>query len=84
MPVPQDRCPECGHPLYESRFDTTFRLTDGTERICLDLAGGLCQACTQLYVDPDVVDLLDLRRGRCIFAIESDTVLLRRASRFAD
>lgn len=84
MPVTQDRCPECGHPLYESRFDTTFRFTDGSERICLDLAGGLCQACTQLYVDPGVVDLLDLRRGRCVFAIESDTVLVRRASPLAD
>ncbi len=70
--------------LYESRFDTTFRYPDGSERLCLDLVGGLCQPCNQLYVDPDLIDMLDLRRGRCVFAIESDAVLSGRAAGFAD
>ncbi len=84
MSVRRDRCPECGRLLHESRFDTTFRHPDGSERICLDLAGGLCQSCNQLYVDPATIELLDLRRGRCVFAIESDSVLLARAAPFAD
>jgi hypothetical protein len=84
MSVRGDHCPECDRPLYESRFDTTFRYPDGSERICLDLIGGLCQPCNQLYVDPEAIDMLDLRRGRCVFAIESETVLSRRTAGFTD
>jgi hypothetical protein len=84
MSVHRDRCPECDRPLYESRFDTTFRYPDGGERLCLDLVGGLCRPCGQLYVDPDVIEILDLRRGRCVFAIESDAVLSGRTAGFAD
>ena len=57
MSVHRDHCPECDRPLYESRFDTTFRYPDGSERLCLDLVGGLCQPCNQLYVEPDLIDM---------------------------
>ena len=75
----RDRCPECGHHLINTRFDTTFRLTDRTERLCFGIPGGLCEDCNQLYIDPDLIELLDLGDGRCVFAIESDLVLQDRA-----
>ena len=84
MTIRQDHCPECGRTLFESRFDTTFRLDDGVERLCFSLPGGLCLDCNQLFADPDDIDRLGLRRGRCVFAIESDAVLVQRATRFAD
>jgi hypothetical protein len=84
MSVRRDQCPECGRPLHESSFDTTFRHPDGSERLCFDLAGGLCQPCNQLYVDPAVIELLDLRGGRCVFAIESDAVLMGWPARSTD
>lgn len=84
MTLRQDRCPECGRVLHESRFDTTFRLEDGSERLCFGLIGGLCVHCNQLFADPDDIDHLGLRQGRCIFAIESDGVLRERAAYLAD
>jgi hypothetical protein len=75
----RDRCPECGHRLIHTRFDTTFRLTDRTERLCFGIPGGLCEDCRQLYIDPDLIELLDLADGRCVFAIESDLVIQDRA-----
>ena len=41
--------------------------------------GGLCEDCHQLYIDPDLIELLDLRDGRCVFAIESDLVVQEQA-----
>ncbi len=84
MTARQDRCPECGRRLHESRFDTAFRLEDDSERLCFDLRGGLCLQCNQLFADPDDIEALGLRRGRCVFAIESDSVLRERAAHFAD
>jgi hypothetical protein len=75
----QERCPACRRPLIGSRFDTTFRLADGSERLCFGIPGGLCGACHQLYIDPDLIELLDLGSGRCTFAIESDLVLQEQA-----
>jgi hypothetical protein len=63
-----------------SRFDTTFRLPDRSERFCFGLSGGLCEDCHQLYIDPELVELLDLGQGRCVFAIESDKVLQEKAT----
>ncbi len=80
----RDRCPECGRRLINTRFDTTFRLTDRTERLCFGIPGGLCHDCNQLYIDPDLIELLDLTDGRCVFAIESDLVLQERAWSSAD
>jgi len=41
--------------------------------------GGLCEDCHQLYIDPDMIELLDLGDGRCVFAIESDLVVQEQA-----
>jgi hypothetical protein len=84
MTIRQDHCPECGGALHDSRFDTTFRLEDGSERLCFSLPGGLCVRCNQLFADPDDIERLGLRWGRCIFAIESDDVLMERAAHLAD
>jgi hypothetical protein len=46
--------------------------------------GGLCEDCHQLYIDPDLIELLDLREGRCVFAIESDRVVQEQAWSSAD
>lgn len=80
----RDRCPECGRQLLNSRFDTAFRMADRTERLCFGIPGGLCRPCHQLYLDPDLIELLDLDRARCTFAIESDLVLQQRAWSSAD
>ena len=58
MSPERERCPACRRPLIGSRFDTTFRLADGSERLCFGIPGGLCGACHQLYIDPDLIDLL--------------------------
>ena len=79
-----EHCPGCGRHLVLSRFDTTFRLPDKSERLCFGIPGGLCGACHQLYLDPELVDNLDLGEGRCVFAIESDVVLQDRAWSSAD
>jgi hypothetical protein len=75
----RERCPECGRRLVNSRFDTTFRMPDRSERLAFSIPGGLCEDCHQLYIDPELIDLLDLGRGRCVFAIESDLVLQEQA-----
>jgi hypothetical protein len=79
MTVRQDHCPECGGALHESRFDTSFRLDDGSERLFFSLPGGLCLRCNQLFADPEDIERLGLRSGRCVFAIESDDVVMARA-----
>ena len=63
-----------------SIYDTTFRMPDGSELLCFAVPGSLCSTCSQLFVEPDLIDALDLGEGRCIFAIESDTTLGERAS----
>jgi hypothetical protein len=68
-------CPVCNRKLFNSRFDTTFRLADGSERFFFGLPASLCEPCQQLYLDPDLIELLSVPEGRCTFAIESDTVL---------
>lgn len=71
----RERCPQCQRSLINSHFDTTFRLADETERLCFSVPGSLCEDCQQLYIDPELIDTLDVRAGRCVFAIESDLVL---------
>jgi hypothetical protein len=80
----RDCCPGCGRHLIITRFDTTFRLQDRTERLCFGIPGGLCEDCHQLYIDPELVERLGLGEGRCVFAIESDMVLQEQASSSAD
>jgi hypothetical protein len=75
----RDRCPQCSRSLINSRFDTTFRLPTGTEKLCFGIPGGMCEDCHQLYIDPELIELLDLGAGRCVFAIESDRVLQDQA-----
>jgi len=82
MAFAQDRCPACGRRLISSRFDATFRMLDDTERLAFAIPGELCGECSQLYIDPDLIELLDLPDGRCTFAIESDLVLQERASSY--
>ena len=84
MTFVQERCPQCGRSLTATRFDTTFRLPDETERLCFGIPGSLCEDCHQLYVDPELIDLLDLGTGRCVFAIQSDSVLQEKARSGAD
>ena len=80
----RDRCPACERRLITTRFDTTFRLPDRSERLCFGIPGGLCEDCSQLYIDPDLIELLDLGEGRCVFAIESDLVVQEQAWSSAD
>jgi hypothetical protein len=55
-------------------------MPDGSERLCFAIPASLCTDCHQLYLDPDLIDLLDIPDGRCVFAIESDVVLRERAA----
>ncbi len=80
----RDRCPGCSRRLIITRFDTTFRLSDGSERLCFGIPGGLCEDCHQLYIDPELIGLLELGEGRCVFAIESDAVVQEQAWSSAD
>jgi hypothetical protein len=79
-----ERCPHCSRRLVTTRFDTTFRLPDGSERLCFGIPGSLCEDCHQLYVDPGLIELFDLGTGRCVFAIQSDSVMLEEAWSSAD
>lgn len=76
----REHCPGCSKRLVESRFDATFRMPDRTERLCFGVAAALCADCHQLYLDPELITLLDVRDGRCVFAIETDSVLQERAA----
>ena len=80
----RDRCPGCSRRLIITRFDTTFRLSDRTERLCFGIPGGLCEDCHQLYIDPELIELFGLGDARCVFAIESDIVLQEEAWSSAD
>ena len=84
MPSARERCPRCGMRLVGTRFDTTFRLPDRSERLCFGIPGGLCEDCYQLYVDPELIEALELGQGRCVFVIESDTVGQEQAWSRAD
>jgi len=77
-------CPVCNRKLFNSRFDATFRLPNGAERFFFALPASLCAICQQLYLDPDLIDLLAVPEGRCTFAIETDQVLVREAWSSAD
>ena len=72
-------CPVCNRKLFNSRFDATFRLEDGSEKFFFGLPASLCEVCQQLYLDPDLIELLAVPEGRCTFAIETDAVLLHGA-----
>jgi hypothetical protein len=74
----RDLCPECGETLLASRFDTVFRMPDESERLCFEVVASLCGSCRQLYLAPELIGILDVAEGRCIFAIESDVVLRER------
>ncbi len=76
----RERCPACRRRLITTRFDTAFRMPDQSERLCFGIPGGLCEDCHQLYIDPELIDLLDLASGRCTFAIESDLVIQEQAA----
>jgi hypothetical protein len=80
----RERCPACSRRLIITRFDTTFRNPDRSERLCFGIPGGLCEDCLQLYIDPDLIELLDLGDARCVFAIESDVVVQEQAWSSAD
>jgi hypothetical protein len=80
----REQCPQCSRGLVTSRFDATFRMADATERLCFAIPAALCRDCHQLYIDPDLIELLDVAGGRCVFAIESDVVLQERAWASAD
>ena len=44
-------CPACTRSLISSRFDTTFRLPDGDERLFFGLPASLCEtasSCTSI------------------------------------
>lgn len=77
-------CPVCSRSLISSRFDTTFRLSAGDERYFFGIPASLCEKCQQLYLDPDLIELLDIPDGRCTFAIETDQVLVAEAWSSAD
>ena len=77
-------CPICSRSLVSSRFDATFRLPDGDERLFFGIPASLCGLCQQLYLDPDLIELLEVPEGRCTFAIETDQVLLGQAWQSAD
>ncbi len=79
-----DVCPVCSKSLISSRFDATFVLPGGTERLLFGLPASLCDVCQQLYLDPDLIDLLEVPQGRCTFAIESDQFLRDQAWSSAD
>ena len=55
----RDRCPGCSRRLIITRFDTTFRLPDRSERLCFGIPGGLCEDCHQLYIDPELIELVN-------------------------
>jgi hypothetical protein len=77
-------CPVCSRSLITSRFDATFVLPTGSERLFFGLPASLCDVCQQLYLDPDLIELLEVPQGRCTFAIETDQVLVREAWSSAD
>ncbi len=77
-------CPACSRSLITSRFDATFMLPDGAERLLFGIPASLCDGCQQLYLDPDLIELLEVPQGRCTFAIETDQVLLSEAWSSAD
>lgn len=78
-PSSPDSCPTCNRALTTSSFDATFRLHDGSERLCFGIPASLCTDCHQLYVDPGMISMLDLVDARCVFAIETDRVARDRA-----
>ena len=78
-PPDTERCPGCARRLITSKFDTTFRLADRTERLCFGIPAGLCEECHQLYIEPSLISMLDLAEARCVFAIESDRVMQEKA-----
>ena len=77
-------CPVCSRSLISSRFDTTFRLPDGDERFFFGIPASLCEKCQQLYLDPELIELLEVPDARCTFAIETDQVLIAEAWSSAD
>ena len=80
----RDRCPACSRRLVITRFDTTFRLPDkssGSASVSRVACVRTATSCTSI---PELIDLLDLCEGRCVFAIESDLVLQEQAWSSAD
>jgi hypothetical protein len=77
---PRERCPRCGRHLIKSRFDASFRglgmVRPEDDQRVFGIPAGLCEDCSQLYIDPEILELADLEHKRCVFAIESDSVLL--------
>jgi len=67
---PGERCPRCESGWLSTRFDTALRLPDRASGLCFGIPAGLCEGLHQLYIDPELIELLDLGQGRCRLAIE--------------
>jgi hypothetical protein len=57
-------------------------MPDASERLCFAIPAALCSDCHQLYLDPEMIEILNIPDGRCVFAIESDSVMRERAGAF--
>jgi hypothetical protein len=60
MAAVRDRCPACARRLITTRFDTTFRLPDRSERLCFGIPGGRWQDCSLLDIVREMSERLVL------------------------
>lgn len=74
-------CVSCGSTgIVRSRFDATFRDDAAMiERMVFNVPADLCKRCQVLYIDPDLLEFLNVSAMRCVFAIESDQIMRESA-----
>jgi len=78
----RETCPRCDKPMFLSRFDATFKKRNAREeRQVFGLIAALCNLCRELYIDPELLTLLNLEEFKCTFAIEQDAAWRARVNR---
>ena len=63
-------CPVCNRKPSTRASTRRSVLPGGSERFFFGLPASLCDVCQQLYLDPDLIEMLSVPEGRCTFAIE--------------
>lgn len=75
----QGQCPFDDNMTITSRFDTTFRDSNGEETQAFGLSGNLCSDCNNIFVDPEVIKIVrNDENSKCVFAIENDLAYRER------
>ena len=71
---PPSTCPQCSNEILTSFFDTIWFRPNKKEKYVFNLPAYFCAKCSELYVEPGILEARGLTGLKCTFAIELDII----------